>query len=119
MNRRDFLKLLGSATVALSAGGIALLEQEVYQPTKTIMLPPKGGWVAAGYGYSRIDTFQSRSPNGLANGSLFSFSEEYRTMELAMSRAMEGYEERGAPAFVIWQKPYQSPTRRVIYNSVS
>lgn len=48
MNRRKFFKALGSTAgaVALSAGGIALLEQEIWQPTKAIFLPPKGGWIA-------------------------------------------------------------------------
>lgn len=40
MNRRGFLQLLG-ASVALSAGGIAILEPE---PIKTYFLPPQGGW---------------------------------------------------------------------------
>jgi hypothetical protein len=48
MNRRQFFKALGSSAgaIALSAGGIALLEQELWQPTKAIFLPPQGGWVA-------------------------------------------------------------------------
>lgn len=48
MNRRQFFKALGSTAgaVALSAGGIALLEQELWQPTKSIFLPPRGGWIA-------------------------------------------------------------------------
>jgi hypothetical protein len=42
VDRRSFLKLVGSAT-ALSAGGIALLE--VLAPTeRTFFLPPEGGW---------------------------------------------------------------------------
>lgn len=46
MNRRGFFKLLGGAAVAVSAGGIALLEQELWEPIKTIVLPPVGGWVS-------------------------------------------------------------------------
>lgn len=118
MNRRGFLKALAGSAVALSAGGIALLEEQLWQPTKTIVLPPKQGWVAADYGYSRIDTDHSGSPYGPANGSLKCFSREYPTMEKAMAQAMQGYEARGAPAFVIWQRPYQSPARRVVYSSV-
>jgi len=39
MNRRGFFKTL-AGVVALSAGGIALIE-----PEKTIFLPPRGGWL--------------------------------------------------------------------------
>lgn len=115
MNRRGFFKALAGAAVTLSAGGIALLEEELWQPTKTIMLPPKQGWVAADYGYSRVETNASF---GLSNGYLNGFSNAFPSMEKAMQRAMEGYEEEGAPAFVIWQRPYQSPTRRVVYSSL-
>lgn len=40
MNRRGFLKALSAAAV-LSAGGIALIEQE---PIRAYFLPPRGGW---------------------------------------------------------------------------
>ena len=39
MNRRSFLR-----TLALSAGGIALLGPELLVPKRTYFLPPKGGW---------------------------------------------------------------------------
>lgn len=42
MNRRSFLKALAGGAVALSAGGIALLEAEPIQ--RTYFLPPAGGW---------------------------------------------------------------------------
>jgi hypothetical protein len=42
VNRRGFLQLLGS-TIALSAGGIALLEPEPIKAV-TYFLPPAGGW---------------------------------------------------------------------------
>lgn len=42
MNRRSFLKALAGGAVALSAGGIALLEQEPIE--RTYFLPPRGGW---------------------------------------------------------------------------
>lgn len=45
MNRRSFLQLLG-ASVALSAGGIALLEPEPVKAV-TYFLPPRGGWAAS------------------------------------------------------------------------
>lgn len=41
MNRRSFLKALAGGAVALSTGGIALLEAE---PIKTYFLPPRSGW---------------------------------------------------------------------------
>ncbi len=48
MNRRQFLKLTG-AIAAISTGGIALLrEEELWQPSKLIMLPPPGGWLGKG-----------------------------------------------------------------------
>lgn len=48
MNRRGFLKALAGAAIAVSAGGIALLEEELWEPSKTIVLPPSGGWVTRG-----------------------------------------------------------------------
>lgn len=51
LSRRDFLKFSG-AVAAISAGGIALLRaEELWQPGKTIVLPPKGGWLARGDGF--------------------------------------------------------------------
>ena len=40
MNRRSFLR-----TLALSAGGIALLGPELLVPKRTYFLPPAGGWL--------------------------------------------------------------------------
>ena len=42
ITRRGFIQLLGAAA-AVSAGGIELLELEL-PSTKTIFLPPAGGW---------------------------------------------------------------------------
>jgi hypothetical protein len=112
MNRRGFLKFLGGSAVALSAGGIALLEQEVWTPTKTIVLPPKGGWVAGTYGYSRYEG------NGYfpSHGALAGYGREYPTMAAVMRAAMEQREEYGSE-FVVWQKPAGQPGRKVIYYS--
>lgn len=41
MNRRGFLRGILNSTIALSAGGIALLEPG---PIRRYFLPPRGGW---------------------------------------------------------------------------
>lgn len=46
MNRRSFLKALAGGAVALTAGGIALLEAE---PIRTYFLPPRCGWNAGSW----------------------------------------------------------------------
>jgi hypothetical protein len=48
VNRRGFLKHLGIAAAATSAGMIALLEQELRKPPCKIFLPPKHGWLSDG-----------------------------------------------------------------------
>lgn len=47
MNRRGFLKALAGGAVALSAGGIALIEAEPIQ--RAYFLPPRGGWHAGSW----------------------------------------------------------------------
>jgi hypothetical protein len=44
MNRRGFFSLIGGAAVA----AIALPELELLVPTRTIFLPPAGGWIGRG-----------------------------------------------------------------------
>lgn len=44
ISRRSFLKALAGGAVALSAGGIALLDAEPI--IRTYFLPPRGGWNA-------------------------------------------------------------------------
>lgn len=44
MNRRGFLKAFGIGTAVAAAGGLALLEQELWTPKRTFFLPPAGGW---------------------------------------------------------------------------
>jgi TAT (twin-arginine translocation) pathway signal sequence len=44
MNRRGFLKALGIGTAAAATGAIALLDQELWTPSRTFFLPPAGGW---------------------------------------------------------------------------
>lgn len=47
MNRRSFLKAMMGGAVALSAGGIALLEAQPVQ--RTFFLPPRAGWNAGSW----------------------------------------------------------------------
>lgn len=44
MNRRGFFKALGIGAAVAATGGIALLEQELWTPSRTFFLPPVGGW---------------------------------------------------------------------------
>jgi hypothetical protein len=46
VNRRSFLKALAGGAVALTAGGIALLEAE---PIRTYFMPPRCGWNAGSW----------------------------------------------------------------------
>jgi hypothetical protein len=46
MNRRSFLR-----TLALSAGGIALVGPELLVPKRTYFLPPAGGWAVGDVGW--------------------------------------------------------------------
>jgi hypothetical protein len=45
MNRRGFFKALGFGAAAVAAGSIALLDEEIWTPSRTFFLPPAGGWV--------------------------------------------------------------------------
>lgn len=44
MNRRGFLKVLGIGAAAATTGAIALVEEELWTPSRTFFLPPAGGW---------------------------------------------------------------------------
>jgi hypothetical protein len=62
LNRRDFFAKAFGTGVAVGAGGIALLEQELWKPTKSIFLPPKGGWTTADM-VASLDDFERRILN--------------------------------------------------------
>lgn len=86
MNRRGFLQLLGS-TVALTAGGIALLEPE---PIKTYFLPPRGGWAASLPGAWELalakDALDSIDEQLKRSGGLISWDDDGSSKILAYSQ---------------------------------
>jgi hypothetical protein len=61
MNRRHFLRAIGAA-VAVTAGGIELLELAV--PKRTFFLPPAVGW--SGYASGGFETFTYKYLYGIA-----------------------------------------------------
>jgi hypothetical protein len=134
LNRREFFARALDTGVALSAGGIALLEEQLWTPTKTIILPPRGGWVAGKYGYTFYDHEVGHGALPFGSG-----GPEFATMAAAMrsatatqedTRAYEEYVDDhtgeverffyGYREFVVWTQPAgtQAPFgRRVVYNS--